>query len=280
MTLYLGVAVFVTAMIALIYLFLISPRLSSGADMEPLDCDYAHRGLWSEHLPENSLSAFEAAARRGFGIELDIRLTKDKRIVVFHDDDLRRMCGVNKRVCELTLSELRALSLKGTRERIPTLSEVLRLIDGRVPLLIEVKGEAEPLLCRRASALLDTYSGAFCVESFSPIILRWFKKYRPSYPRGQLVTGISSVKRKGRLIIGFVLSNMLANFISRPDFIAIHQKKKRNLGFILCTRAFHAKGFIWTVRTPAERASCRRLGYHTIFEKFIPKEEKRNGKML
>ncbi len=280
MSLYLGVAVFIIAIIALIYVFLISPRASGGADMELLFCDYAHRGLWGERFPENSLSAFEAAARQGFGIELDIRLTKDGRVVVFHDDTLKRMCGVDKKVSELTLSELRTLRLKGTDEYIPTLAQVLKLIGGRVPLLIEVKGDSEPILCRRASELLDTYRGAFCIESFSPVILYWFRKYRPSYARGQLVTGMSSVKRRGRIIIGFALSNMLANFISRPDFIAINQKKKRNPAFIICTKAFHAKGFVWTVRTPAERAVCRRIGYYTIFEKFIPKEEKKNEKML
>ena len=275
MTVYLGIAVFILAIIALIYLYLISPRLSGAADMELLSCSYAHRGLWNDRFPENSLSAFENAARQGFGIELDIRLSKDKRIVVFHDDDLKRMCGVNRRVCDLTLKELKELTLRGTNERIPTLAEVLRLIHGRVPLLIEVKGEApEPLLCRRASDMLDTYRGAFCVESFSPVILNWFKKYRPSYARGQLVTGKLEKGRRGRLLLSFVLTNMLMNFISRPDFIAIEQTQKRNPSFLLCTKAFHATGFVWTVRESKEHMACRRLGYHTIFEKFLPQKER------
>ena len=146
MTVYLGIGVFILAILALIYVYLISPRLSLPADMELLSCDYAHRGLWNQRIPENSLSAFEYAARMGVGIELDIQPTRDGRIVVFHDSDLLRMCGDRRRVRELTLKELRELRLKDTNERIPTLSEVLRVVRGRVPLLIEIKGDRVGIL--------------------------------------------------------------------------------------------------------------------------------------
>ena len=273
MTVYLGIAVFVLAMLALIYVFLISPRLSDPADMELLSCNYAHRGLWTAKLPENSLSAFALAVRYGVGIELDIQLSRDGRIVVFHDNDLRRMCGVNKKVSDLTLTELKGLRLLGTNEGIPTLAEVLRLVDGKVPLLIEVKGEIpDERLCRQAAELLDAYRGPFCVESFSPLILRWFRKYRPSYARGQLVTGIASVNRRGKYVIGFLLSNMLTNFLSRPDFIAINGKKRKNPSLLICSKAFHVPIYIWTVRDPKTHTACRKAGYFTIFEKFLPKE--------
>ena len=160
MTVELGIAVFVCAILALIYLFLISPRVKNTADIDMLNRDFAHRGLWSGRVPENSLSAFEAAARRGYAIELDVRPTKDGAIVVFHDDDLKRMCGRNALVRDLTLRELRTLTLKGTGEVIPTLNEVLKLIDGRVPLLIEVKGERpDPKFCLALSDILDAYRG-------------------------------------------------------------------------------------------------------------------------
>lgn len=273
MTFYLGVAVFILAIIALIYVYLISPRRSSPADMELLSCDYAHRGLWTSRIPENSMSAFEYAARRGVGIELDIRPTRDGRIVVFHDDDLYRMCGVKAKVCDLTLAELRRLRLKGTNEVIPTLAEVLRLVRGRVPLLIEIKGDIpNDAFCRRAVALLDSYRGAFCIEAFSPMVLNWFKKYRPSYARGQLVGGLIPYERKWRYTLSFLLSNMLLNFISRPDFISINGRKKRNLSLLICAGAFNTPVFIWTVRSPKEREAFRRLGFFTIFEKFLPKE--------
>ena len=273
MTLYLGIAVFILSVFALIYVYLISPRRSSPADMELLSCDYAHRGLWTSRIPENSMSAFEYAARRGVGIELDVQPTRDGRIVVFHDDDLFRMCGVKKRVRDLTLRELRTLRLKDTGEVIPTLAEVLRLVNGRVPLLIEIKGDLpDERFCRRIVELLDSYKGPFCIEAFSPMVLRWFRKYRPSFARGQLVGGLLPEGRKWRYALSFLLSNMLLNFISRPDFVAVSGKKKRNLSLLVCARIFNVPVFIWTVRAPRERAAFRRIGYFTIFENFLPKE--------
>ena len=273
MTVYLGIGVFILAILALIYVYLISPRLSLPADMELLSCDYAHRGLWNQRIPENSLSAFEYAARMGVGIELDIQPTRDGRIVVFHDSDLLRMCGDRRRVRELTLKELRELRLKDTNERIPTLSEVLRVVRGRVPLLIEIKGDRPvDAFCRRTVELLDGYNGAFSVESFSPFILGWFKKYRPSYARGQLVTHLKAYTDTQSILASLLLSNMLLNLISRPDFIAISNKSKKIPASIVCSKAFNTPVFIWTVRSENERTQLRRLGYFTIFENFLPKE--------
>ena len=269
-----GIIIFVLAIISLIYLFLTSPRLSGSADMELLTCNYAHRGLHGDRIPENSLRAFEYAARRGYGIELDIRLTKDEKIVVFHDDNLSRMCGISKKVNELTLAELRTLRLSGTNEVIPTLAEVLRLIDGRVPLLIEVKGSRpNDRLCRGASEMLDKYRGAFCIEAFSPLVLAWFKRYRPLYARGQLVNSAKGYKSHANAFMSFMLSNMLLNFISRPDFLAMKFKKRNNIGLILASKAFHVPVFIWTIKTPEDYMTCNKLGYYTIFEKILPKEK-------
>ncbi len=256
---------------AVIYVFLIMPRAVDRADMDLLSCDYAHRGLWGAGAPENSLTAFELACRAGYGIEFDIQLSKDKKIVVFHDDTLERMCGVKRRVCELTLSELRALRLAGTDERIPTLAEVLSLVDARVPLLIELKGESmDTSLCPRAARMLDDYRGVFCIESFNPKILSWFVGHRPRYARGQLVTDLVKAKRKGNPLLNFALSNMLLNFLSRPDFIAIDKKYQSKIAFKICTGLFRAKAFVWTVDARSEYISARRSGKHTIFEKIRP----------
>ncbi|MBE6668403.1 MAG: glycerophosphodiester phosphodiesterase [Ruminococcaceae bacterium] len=272
MTVVIGAAVFALSVIILIYLFLISPRVSAPADMELLKGAYAHRGLWNERYPENSLPALKRAMENGFGIEIDIQLSKDKQIVVFHDDDLKRMCGVSKKVAELTLAELKALRLKETAETIPTLSEVLRLVHGKVPLLIEIKGErADDRLCRGASLLLDRYNGAFCIQSFSPLIVRWFKRYRPNYARGQLVTKITSHTRKGSKTVNFLLTHMLTNFLSRPDFISINGHLRKRLGFLICTKLLHAEGFAWTIRNQKDFDICRKSGLSIIFEKFIPK---------
>lgn len=270
-----GLGAFASAILIIFYLFLILPRVSGGADMELLRTDFAHRGLWDATSPENSLSAFAKAVQSGYGIELDVRLSKDGHIMVFHDETLRRMCGVDRRISDMTRAELSALRLSGTGETIPTLPEVLRLVRGRVPLMIEIKGDRpDEDLCRRLSALLDTYRGAFCIESFSPLIVGWFKSYRPGYARGQLVTKTTNHKRRGSRAIGFLLSHMLLNFISRPDFISVSEKiRKRPVSFI-CTRIFHISGFVWTVRKKESYMLCRSHGYMTVFENIRPRSYK------
>ncbi len=255
---------------AVVYLFLVMPRAIDGADMELLRCDYAHRGLHGGGVPENSLAAFERAACAGYGIELDIQLTKDKRVVVFHDYTLERMCGVKAKVSELTLAELRRCRLGGTEQHIPTLVEALRLIDGRVPVLVELKGESRDMtLCGYAARILDNYRGIFCIESFNPALLAWFKSYRPRYARGQLVTDLR--KREGNKLLNFALSGMLLNFLSRPDFIAIDKKCQKKLSFKICVGLFKASAFVWTVNEPNEFIDAHRSGKHTIFERIRPR---------
>jgi len=254
------------------YVFLVMPRAIERADMEVLRCDYAHRGLWSKDAPENSLRAFELAVRAGVGIEFDIQLTKDKHVVVFHDYSLERMCGVKANVADLTLAQLKELRLKGSDETIPMLVEVLRLVDGRVPLLIELKGESRNTdLCPLAARLLDNYSGAFCIESFNPALLSWFKSFRPRYARGQLVTDLVKGKREGNKLLNFALTHLLLNFLSRPDFIAIDKKHQKNLGFKVCAGIFRVPAFVWTVNEPSEFIDAHRSGKYTIFEKIRPR---------
>lgn len=272
MTFWLGLAALILVLLVLVYLFLIFPRVSNGADMEALRTQYAHRGLWNSRIPENSLSAFQRAMAHGYGIELDIQLSKDKKVMVFHDRNLKRMCGVDRRLSDLTYEELRHLRLAGTNETIPTLKEVLACINGKVPLMIEVKGEKEPLLCSRAARMLDTYPGAFCIESFSPLILNWFKNYRPSYARGQLVTKITHHERKGSRLVNFLLFHLLLNVLSRPDFISVNDSYRNRPVFLLCTKIFHTTGFSWTIRHAKDFQKCHRQGWFCIFEHLSPQK--------
>ena len=254
-----------------IYIFLIMPRVVDRADMDMLNVDYAHRGLWNDKIPENSLPAFARAVKGRYGIELDIQLSKDNKIMVFHDYDLKRMCGIDKKLSDLTCAELKNIRLGSSEYTIPTLAEVLNLVDGRVPLLIELKGESSDVrLCGMAAEMLDKYHGAFCVESFNPLILKWFKKYRPRYARGQLVTRLNKKNRKGNAIVSFGLSQMLFNLFSRPDFIAVDGKIRRSLMIKICGKAFGAKVFVWTVKNPKDYKICRKDGMYTIFERIIP----------
>lgn len=266
-------AIFLIAVIfAVCYIFLIMPRVSDRADMELLSTDYAHRGLHSSTCPENSLPAFFSAMQHGYGIELDVRLTRDGEAVVFHDATAKRMCGCAKSIAALTLAEVKVLRLGGTGYAVPTLAEVLELVDGASPLLIEIKGDGkEDRLCRRVAELLDTYPGAFAVQSFNPDTLKWFKRYRPRFARGQLICPLKSVKgRKHPRLTAFALSNMLTNVIARPDFISVNGRQLKNPSLRICIALFKCRAFVWTVRTPRQYRHVHRLGLFTIFEKFNP----------
>lgn len=155
---------------------------------------FAHRGLSSQTAPENSLAAFRSAMDAGFGIELDVRLSKDRVPVVFHDRTLKRMCSVPKKVSELTIAELKKLRLKDTDEQIPTLAETLEFVGGRVPLLIETKLPKRHLwfhtLERRMIPVLAGYNGEFLLQSFNRHSMRFLKRKLPDIPCGILSGGL------------------------------------------------------------------------------------------
>lgn len=164
---------------AAVPLFLLAPGRATKRQKAPfMGRNFAHRGLHSRDMsvPENSLEAFRLAAKAGYGIELDVQLSRDGQVVVFHDDTLDRVCGVHARVDEKSYVELRALGLCGTNNRIPLFSEVLDVIKGRGPLIVELKNGRRNLeLCRKTYALLSDYRGEVCVESFNPMIMGWFR---------------------------------------------------------------------------------------------------------
>ena len=260
-----------------LYLFLIMPRILKRADMKALSVDYAHRGLFNEALPENSLGAFRKAVERGYGIELDVQLSKDKRIVVFHDYTLERMCGVKGKVSDYTYDELGRMKLLGTEYTIPTFVDVLKTVCGKVPLLIELKGEdADVELCKRIAVVLDKYKGPYSVESFNPYLLRWFKKNRKGCARGQLVSRITKKENKNAFV-GFILSNMLTNVLSRPDFLAVNGNIRNTPMVYICESVMRSKVFVWTVKNEKEYLICRKEGRRTIFEKFEPKKIERKS---
>ena len=171
-----------------IFLFLIAPGRRHRKRMEVYkNLRFAHRGLHSDTVPENSLTAFSLAVENGYAIELDVRLSRDGELVVFHDDTLTRVAGIDKRVDELTLSELKELRLLGTDERIPTFAEVLALVDGKVTLLVEIKEDVfKYAVTEKTVELLRGYKGDFIVESFNPLALARFRKLYPEIPLGLL----------------------------------------------------------------------------------------------
>ena len=160
--------IFITV-IVLLYLIIIMPKLRRNPEGKKLDdWLYAHRGLHDNHseAPENSMAAFRLAVEKGYGIELDVQLTKDMVPVVLHDYNLKRACNVDFKVSEHNYEELDQFGLFGSKEKIPTLREVLELVDGKVPLIIELKipWKAERL-CEAVSGLLKNYHGTYCIQS-------------------------------------------------------------------------------------------------------------------
>ena len=270
------ISISLTIIVAVIYIFLTLPRIFDSANMDLLAIDYAHRGLHDDKLPENSLAAYSNAIKNGYGIEIDVQLSSDGEIFVFHDENLKRMCGVERKLSEMTSDEIKALRLLDTDEHIPTLTEVLDLVDASVPLLIEIKYYSRTKeLCALLAEKLDTYYGSFAIQSFDPRVLRYFKKYRPRFARGQLVgKNPKRAERKGtdaqNPFISFCLTHLLLNVLSRPDFISIQNNHTRELGFVLATEVFHAKAFIWTVKSNKQYAFFKRQGYFCIFENIRP----------
>lgn len=234
---------------------------------------YAHRGLHDKNLPENSLAAFAAAVERGYGIELDVRTTKDGKLVVFHDSDLKRMTGAEGEVSQMTLAELKELRLDGTQERIPTFEEALSLIDGEVPLLVEIKrGFEKSDVEEKTVAVLKKYKGEYIIESFNPLTVREIKKNLPHICRGILsFKFLRGGKFKG--IVYFALQNLFFNFLAKPDFIAYHHKDYKNIFFQLDKRLFRATAIAWTITSPEEEKEAFKHGFDAvIFENYIPEE--------
>lgn len=180
----------------------------------------AHRGTHNnKDIPENSLKAFEESIKKGYTIELDVQLSKDRKVMVYHDYNLKRITGLDEDLANVSYEELKKLTLFDTKEKIPTLKEVFELVDGKTPILIEVKnegtvGELEKILYEE----LKEYKGEYAIQAFNPFVLEWFKNNAGEIPRGQLAGGYEDSNLK--FYEKFLLSNLLLNFKSKPAFIS------------------------------------------------------------
>ena len=175
----------------------------------------AHRGMYNDKYLENTLPAFKRAIIYNYAIELDIHLLKDNNVVVYHDNNLKRLTGIDKLISECTYSDIKKIDCIN----IPLLCEVLELVRGKVPILIEYKYDTKVgKLERETVKLLDNYKGDFAIFSFNPLTILWFKLNRPNYIRGQLVSDIFPKN----FLLKYILSNMFANIITKPDFIAVN----------------------------------------------------------
>lgn len=239
-----------------------------------LGARYAHRGLHGKGRAENSLSAFRAAVEAGFGIELDVRVSADGEVVVVHDPTLERVAGIARAVREMRAEELATVSLLGTGEGVPTLAEVLALVDGRVPLLIEIKEDtaADCDVVPRLLPLLAAYRGPILVESFNPLSLGRVRRGAPHILRG-LLCDVYHTDPARRSLTYRLLELFLLNVKARPQFLAYHLPSRTFLPFRLFRTLYRMPCMAWTVRSEEEETVARESGFATvIFEGYCPKD--------
>ena len=247
--------------------------------MEPFETHWmAHRGLFDSSLsiPENSLPAFKRAVEHGYGIELDVRLTKDKKLVVFHDASLLRMCGVNQKVADLTLEELGQYSLENTSHHIPSLDEVLAVIKETVPVIIEIKADRKAALTAEVlnRKLCETgYENNYCVESFKPGALWWYRKNRPDILRGQLVSDYIKFRKSRSLIVSLLLNGLWLNVLTRPDFVAYNYHCAKKEKYRLLRKLYHAVCAGWTFHSENEAEQVKEFFNVYIFDGFLPEHD-------
>lgn len=267
--------------LCLLYLFMIMPRIWKKPEKSPhMGVLYAHRGLHDNQsdAPENSMAAFRKAVEAGYGIELDVQLTKDGIPVIFHDFTLDRICGVSGRVDSYTYEELQQFSLLQSEEKIPKLEEFLAMVDGRVPLIVELKVEWMDIsLCPVVQKMLSGYKGVYCIESFNPLALIWYRRNDRKVMRGQLSTNF---RRDGEYknIFYFLLTHLLTNFATSPDFIAYNCKFKEEPGRKICRKLYRNLAVAWTVKDQKQLESLEKDFDLFIFDSFIPKDTKFSGK--
>lgn len=201
----------------------------------------AHRGIHNEAIPENSMKAFSLALKKNIPIEFDVHILKDKNIVVFHDDNLKRMTNKDKFIKECTYEEIKDLKLKNTDEKIPLLKDVLKLVDGKVLLDIELKMDVtDHSLEDGLTEILKDYNGEVILKSFDYRKVKYLKKHT-NYKIGLLIKRMSGFK-------DFIIRNINFNILIKPDFLACN----KNMLDCKSVKTFKKDIYIWTIKNKDE----------------------------
>ena len=225
----------------------------------------AHRGLFDrEKIPENSMLAFDKALEKGYSIEVDVNMTQDGYIVVFHDNSLKRMTGIKNDITTMTLSEIKKLKLLGTENKIPTFEDVLLQVSGKVPILIEVKPNSKyKELMEKLINLLEKYNGKYSIQSFDPRIVYWLKKNTPQISRGQIASkNIREVKSR---ILKILLGKMVFNVITKPNFVS-YQYLSINEKFYKKQKNKGREVIAWTLKNKEDYEKIRDYCDMVVFE--------------
>ena len=226
----------------------------------------AHRGLWGEGIIENSLSAYKNAVEKGYAIEIDLYTSTDGVLFSFHDLSLKRMTGVDGNITDFDSEYLNSLRLNGTDEKIPTFREVLYAVNGKVPLLIEIKNQKDEFIVERILDELDEYQGEFAIQSFNPFYINKVKKIAPFVIRGVLGTAKADGEKWFTKV---VLKRLCLNFLVKPDFVSYQHcflplpKRKTRKKAVLA----------WTVKSQQDYDKAKDKCDNIIFEHFIPNND-------
>ena len=266
------IAIAIILIILILFLLALSGRGGKKRFQGLEGFDYAHRGLYKTgEIPENSTAAFALAIRQGYGIELDLHLLADGELAVIHDDTLSRTTGLEGKVKELTADKLCECCLEGTKWTIPTFKEVLQQVDGQVPLIIELKSEGNTeALCKAVVKALRGYRGAYCIESFDPRVVFWFRKNRPEITRGQLSKNFIKEPTEHKFPVRFILTTLLCNFLTNPDFIAYNFAHRNDLCNVIATRLWKLQPVSWTINNKRDGVKAKKEGSIIIFENYLP----------
>ncbi|MDR3364835.1 MAG: glycerophosphodiester phosphodiesterase [Clostridiales Family XIII bacterium] len=225
----------------------------------------AHRGLHDSVIPENSMPAFEAAMAAGYSVEIDVQLTKDKIPVVFHDDNVKRVTGVNKRLTRMKFADLRKLRLKGSEYGIPTFEEFLTAVAGRVPILVELKkNKGSRGLERIVIERLQRYGGEFAIQSFHPIAIRKVRKIDPAVYCGLLSSKFSDMKIM--FLKKAAVKNARLFFMAKPDFISFEIKSFPNDRIAGFREELKMPILGWTIKTKEDIERAYKYCDGIIFE--------------
>lgn len=229
----------------------------------------AHRGL---HLgcPENSLPAFREAILHGYAIETDVHIARDGVPVVFHDDNLLRMTGVDREIARCNSGDLGKLRLGGTDEKILTLSEFLEEIGGRTPLLIELK--QDPIkpkqFAETVARIMREYRGEYAIQSFHPLYVRAYKRLCPEIKCGVLAASRLGLGGFAGRVKTHIVREMSLNFYVKPDFASYCLEDLP----APCMEKFGGIKLCWTVRSETDERRARRYADNIIFENYLAKQ--------
>ena len=214
----------------------------------------AHRGLHSNDVAENSLVAFARAVDAGYPIELDVQITADGKLVVFHDWTLERLTGVKGLLIDKKYNDIKNITLGESNQKILLFEDVLSLINGEVALIVEIKSQSyvQYEICKKVYALLKKYNGEYAISSFNPFVVQWFTNNAPEVVRGQNFTNFGN----RNFVLAFVKKMFLYSswFVSnnKPDFFAVRANTVPNSWPVKIAKKCKKPLLAWKIKDIAE----------------------------